>query len=54
MTDVALSGERPRSPATRDVEPRGRKPRPFFTLPKVLIYSVLILSCLFYLFCLAT
>jgi glucose/mannose transport system permease protein len=51
MTDMALSGERPRTPASRDgVEPRGRKPKPFFTLPKVLIYSVLVLSCLFFLF----
>ena len=52
MTDTALSGSQPRrAPEVRSsVEPRGRKPRPFFTLPKVLIYSVLILSCLFFLF----
>ena len=39
MTDMALSGERPRGTSARGgVEPRGRKPKPFFTLPKVLIY----------------
>jgi glucose/mannose transport system permease protein len=49
MTDMAMPGARAGA-ARGDAEPRGPKPRPFFTLPKVLIYSVLVLSCLFFLF----
>ena len=31
-------------------EPRGPKPKPFFTTPRVIIYSILVMACLYYLF----
>ena len=31
-------------------EPRGPKPKPFFTTPRIIIYSILVMACLYYLF----
>ncbi len=31
-------------------EPRGPKPKPFFTPPRIIIYSILVVACLYYLF----
>ena len=31
-------------------EPRGPRPKPFFTPPRIIMYSILVMACLYYLF----
>lgn len=36
--------------AATTIEPRGPRPKPFFTTPRIVIYSILVMACLYYLF----
>ena len=47
-TTATLSGKAAGSSAA--VEPSGPKPKPFFTPPRIIMYSILVVACLYYLF----
>lgn len=51
MSQTAIpAGPMPQSAPHAGVEPRGPRPKPFFTPKKIMIYSVLVLFCIYFLF----
>jgi glucose/mannose transport system permease protein len=52
MSDIAAASTNvPDGAKSRaEVSPRGPKPKPFFTPPRIIIYSILTVACLYYLF----
>ena len=47
---ATMAGAAPEIAARAGVEPRGPRPKPFFTPQKIIIYSILVLFCFYFLF----
>jgi len=47
---ATMAGAAPETAAQVGVEPRGPRPKPFFTPQKIIIYSILVLFCFYFLF----
>ncbi len=50
MSDIAVATPLPSAPARAVDEPRGPKPKKFFTPSRIVIYSILVMASIYYLF----